>query len=138
MTKEYYQKNKERIQKKHKIYYENNKLKFKQYAKKYYADPINKKKAVERSYQTRQKKIDWILSHYGTDILHCERCRYNKSFAALEFHHADPKQKENIKDSFSKWIRKYSMDKFQHKILETDCIVLCSNCHAEYHAGLWK
>lgn len=57
----------------------------------------------------------------------CERCGYNKSIAALEFHHRDPNQKEfSIAKGKSR-----SIDKLK---LEVDkCDLLCSNCHQELH-----
>jgi hypothetical protein len=57
----------------------------------------------------------------------CERCGYNKSPYALEFHHRDPSQKDgNISRMLShSWSRvKKELDK---------CIMLCANCHREEH-----
>lgn len=56
----------------------------------------------------------------------CSICGYNKSLAALEFHHLNPLIKDfeisrNVK-SFSKL--KPELDK---------CILVCSNCHREIH-----
>lgn len=61
----------------------------------------------------------------------CVHCGYNKCLAALEFHHVDPTQKDFT----------ISNDRFhlQDALKETQkCILLCSNCHKELHAGLWK
>lgn len=61
----------------------------------------------------------------------CIRCGYNKCFKALEFHHLDPTQKDFT----------ISNDHFKLKeaIEESKkCILLCSNCHKEFHAGLWS
>ena len=66
----------------------------------------------------------------------CERCGYNKSKRALEFHHLDPSQKD-FQISSSTSTRSWSLVKS-----ELDkCIMLCANCHAEehdlsYHAGI--
>jgi hypothetical protein len=98
----------------------------------------NKSQYLERTMKTRQKKIDWLLDYYGTDKIHCERCHYDNSFAAIQFHHLDPSQKENVGDSFSKWLRILSFEKFIEKILTTTFIPLCANCHAELHAGVWQ
>lgn len=115
--------------------YQENKIRWRKRSR----DTYNKKKDeyVTRAIKFRQKKIDWFLSHYGTDKIHCERCRYDVSFAAIQFHHTDPAQKENVGDSFSKWLRKTSFEKFQEKVLTTSFIPLCANCHAELHAGVW-
>lgn len=55
-------------------------------------------------------------------------CGYAKNYAALDFHHAEPKSKE------------YDWNKLRlrswHSI-ETEldkCILLCSNCHHEHHS----
>lgn len=61
----------------------------------------------------------------------CLRCGYNKCMQALEFHHLDPSQKEFT----------ISNDHFrlQEAINESKkCILLCSNCHKEFHAGMWE
>ena len=59
----------------------------------------------------------------------CSICGYNKCMRALEFHHPDPSQKEfaitkNVKD----------FDKL--KAEAENCILVCSNCHAEIHEQL--
>lgn len=61
----------------------------------------------------------------------CEVCNYNKSLAALDFHHLDPTQKEFTLAkkrgcSFNDEI-KNELDK---------CSLLCANCHREEHARL--
>lgn len=61
----------------------------------------------------------------------CEFCGYNKSAAAMDFHHRDPSQKDfsigakGITRSFESM--KAELDK---------CLLLCSNCHREEHARL--
>lgn len=58
----------------------------------------------------------------------CERCGYDKSKRALEFHHLDPKEKDfgiAHKGYTRSWEKvKKELDK---------CILVCSNCHAEIH-----
>ncbi len=61
----------------------------------------------------------------------CSVCSYSKYLGALEFHHLDPAEKDfqiSHRTSF----------KFDTAIkAELDkCILLCSNCHKEVHAGL--
>jgi len=61
----------------------------------------------------------------------CERCGYDKCIQALEFHHIDPSQKEfTISNDHFKLIEAVEESK--------KCIIICSNCHKEFHAGLWK
>ena len=64
----------------------------------------------------------------GIEILggKCIKCGYNKSTAALQFHHSNPTLKEfNFNSSFMSWER---YKKELHK-----CVLLCANCHAELH-----
>ncbi|SOK58727.1 Phage protein [Yersinia phage fHe-Yen9-04] len=61
----------------------------------------------------------------------CERCGYNKSMSALEFHHKDPSEKDF--EISAKGITR-SWQKIQ---IELDkCMLLCSNCHREIHDEL--
>ncbi len=60
----------------------------------------------------------------------CIRCGYDKCIKALEFHHINPKEKEFTisNDCF----------KLAEAIKESKkCILMCSNCHKEFHDGLW-
>jgi len=118
--------------------YQQNSEKWRARQRETYAKPEVRAEYLARAKHFRQKKIDWLLAHLGTDKLKCDRCRYKGSFAAIQFHHTDPSQKENSHDNFSNWLRKLSFKAFQKKILETEFITLCANCHAELHAGLWE
>jgi hypothetical protein len=54
----------------------------------------------------------------------CKRCKYHKHFAALEFHHRNPKLKKfRLSES-----RNYSWPMVQKEMAK--CDVLCANCHA--------
>lgn len=59
----------------------------------------------------------------------CQVCGYDKCKDALDFHHLDSSKKGyNIGQSSKS---------FQSKKDELDkCIMLCANCHREFHAGL--
>jgi hypothetical protein len=59
----------------------------------------------------------------------CSKCGYNKSVAALEFHHIDPTKKE-----FSITNDCRSKKRLQSELEK--CILLCSNCHREEHERL--
>jgi hypothetical protein len=61
----------------------------------------------------------------------CEICKYDRCVAALDFHHIDPDTKENH-------IAHLGMN-FKAMVEEAKkCIMVCSNCHRELHAGLIK
>ena len=62
----------------------------------------------------------------------CERCGYDKSSRALEFHHLNPSEKD-----FG--ISKVLTRSVQSLKEEADkCVLLCSNCHAEIHDELFN
>lgn len=59
----------------------------------------------------------------------CQCCGYKNYAGALEFHHLDPNEKDFTISGSSK--------AFDKLIKEIDkCILVCSNCHKEIHAGL--
>lgn len=62
---------------------------------------------------------------------YCVKCGYNRCLKALEFHHLDPLQKDFT----------ISNDHFKLKEAVEEskkCILLCSNCHKEFHDNLWS
>ena len=63
----------------------------------------------------------------------CERCSYDKSEAALEFHHIDPDKKK-----FTLSVNNMNRSWESIKNEADKCWLLCANCHREYHAGLWN
>lgn len=83
------------------------------------------------AYQAKQK-TKWIelFKELGYDT--CQKCGYNKCFAAIDFHHRDSAQKK-----FSiAVVRNWSFsDSNITKVLEeiTKCDILCANCHRELH-----
>lgn len=59
----------------------------------------------------------------------CKVCGYNKNFAAMSFHHRDPKNK-----LFNIDLRKCSNSTWESLVVEAKkCDVLCFNCHMEHH-----
>jgi len=75
----------------------------------------------------RQRKKEELVRLFGGE---CVICGYNRSNWALEFHHRDPSQKDfsisgkNI----------VSMNAYIEEAKK--CVLVCSNCHKEIHAGL--
>lgn len=61
--------------------------------------------------------------------LKCAKCGYNKCGAALEFHHVNPEEKSNTVARMTS--NNYELDKVYKEIEK--CVVLCSNCHHEFH-----
>lgn len=74
---------------------------------------------------TRREVIDRLKNA-------CVVCGYNRCKTALEFHHLD----ETIKESevSTMLASKKSLVLINEEIKK--CIVLCSNCHREHHAGM--
>lgn len=58
----------------------------------------------------------------------CAICLYSKCSDALEFHHLDPNEKEFGFGRLKSW------DVVCEELKK--CVLLCSNCHREVHAGV--
>lgn len=57
----------------------------------------------------------------------CSKCGYNKCIAALTFHHKNPKHKiYSVPELFD-----YSIKNLNKELRK--CVLLCFNCHMEYH-----
>jgi transposase len=61
----------------------------------------------------------------------CRLCGYDRSPAALHFHHVDPEQK-----SFGLALRGVARSLERCRAEVRKCVLLCANCHAEVEAGL--
>lgn len=61
----------------------------------------------------------------------CERCGYDRNYAALDLHHIDPNKKEFI-------FRELIGRPWDVVIAEVEkCELLCKTCHAEEHNPQW-
>lgn len=70
------------------------------------------------------KKKEQVIEYKSG--LRCKKCGENR-FYLLDFHHLDPSQKDYT-------ISHNSRIKFENLMKEIDkCILLCSNCHREFH-----
>lgn len=85
------------------------------------------------SYKTtqkwRHKAKKWLIRYMGGE---CAVCGYDKYYGNLVTHHVDPTKKEYM---VSRLINKcHSWNKI---LTEADkCVLVCSNCHGEIHAGI--
>ena len=59
----------------------------------------------------------------------CCICSYKRAISALEFHHINPEEKENNISRMTS--NNYQLDKVYEEIKK--CVVLCANCHREFH-----
>jgi hypothetical protein len=89
---------------------------------------IAKRRAHRKT--TQEVNIAYLASIHP---LKCHTCGFDRCFAALDFHHTDPGQKDSKDDSMGRWIT-LSLRSFKAKIQSTNYKILCSNCHRELHA----
>lgn len=76
--------------------------------------------------KTMRKHKDCLINEFGGK---CQECEYADYRGALEFHHRDPETK-----SFS--LSNVGSISYARLLAEAQkCDLLCSNCHAEHHAG---
>jgi transposase-like protein len=76
----------------------------------------------------RRRKVKAILvAEFGG---RCALCGYDRSPAALEFHHLDPAAK-----SFSVGQQGFGRSLARLRAEASKCVLLCSNCHAEVEHG---
>jgi len=90
---------------------------------------MDMKKARKRvvANRHRRKLKETLVYHKGGK---CEKCGYNKSMRALQFHHTNPEQKD-----FG--IGRRTVSVLEKILKEVDkCRLLCSNCHLEEHDRL--
>ena len=129
--KEYYAANKETLGAKHKAYYVANKEAILARTKGYNA--ANKGTlAPKRQAKAKTRREVNIVYLASLRPLRCETCGYDKSFAALDFHHTDPSQKKHHRDGMGKWLT-LPLARFQAKVQSVLFMILCANCHRELH-----
>lgn len=75
----------------------------------------------------QRERKEWYIAYKGGK---CELCGYDKCPAALEFHHRDPAKK----DFEIARLKTYSFDLIKPEL--DKCVLVCSNCHREVHAGM--
>lgn len=77
-------------------------------------------------HRRRQKEI--LVAEAGGA---CVLCGYDRSVAALQFHHLDPAQK-----AFGIAYRGLARSMSSAREETRKCVLLCGNCHAEVEAGV--
>ncbi len=87
---------------------------------------VNLKKTITGA-STRKLIKQWALDYKGNK---CKYCGYDKCIEALEFHHINPDEKD-----FSISDRNIKLDWEEIKKELDKCVLVCSNCHREIHAG---
>jgi len=79
--------------------------------------------------RTKERKIFLVELKGGR----CEKCGYDKSMSALDFHHVDPAEK---RFGICQACLIFSDLSFKELVIPEvgKCRLLCSNCHREEHA----
>ena len=88
-----------------------------------------RKAAIVRAVKKRRKKVRELAIIYKGGK--CQRCGYEKCKEALEFHHLARDDK-----SFGISAKGYTRSWKSIKSELDKCIMLCANCHREWHAGV--
>lgn len=83
-------------------------------------------------YKSKMRELNWNKLKQDLGFDGCVICGYNKYEGALDFHHLNPDEKEHGPSSIM-----HHQYKKVRKEMEK-CVVLCSNCHREVHAGITK
>jgi hypothetical protein len=81
-----------------------------------------------RVVEFRRRRKEQAVEYMGGK---CANCGYSRCVQALEFHHINPSEKDFTISgkTVSTEVLKQELDK---------CVMLCSNCHKEVHAGLFE
>jgi 5-methylcytosine-specific restriction endonuclease McrA len=96
--------------------------------------------AKKRSYADRADYLKKAVSKRRTKVRKmavdlkggaCQVCGYSAYIGALEFHHPDPTKKDF---SISADGSTRSWERTRNEVMK--CVLLCSNCHREVHAGI--
>ncbi len=97
----------------------------------YYLSPNVKEKWLKRDKQNRKNKANFIKKTHGGK---CNICNYSRCLEALDFHHLIQEEKKfEVMDAICSRNNKT----FKNGVEESKkCILICSNCHREIHAGL--
>ena len=114
-NKKYYALNKEQIAVRSHAYYIEHKEQHAQRAIEYQKKHRTRLAARVAASHT-QTKIALVIAHGGK----CAVCGYENCLAALEFHHADPSEKDGAATTSEE---------------ANKCVLLCANCHREHHHG---
>lgn len=90
--------------------------------------PRSKRGSYEGVKRFRRKRKELAVAYLGGQ---CAICGYSRCLTSLVFHHRDPALKAFTISNKSK------AQSFKRIKPELDkCVLLCSNCHGEVHAGL--
>lgn len=84
---------------------------------------------LKKAVTLRRRKLKQLLIEYKGGK--CILCGYNKSPWAFDLHHLD-----NSKKEFGLSVRGLTRSWKKLKEEADKCVLVCSNCHREIHAGI--
>ena len=87
---------------------------------------MNPNEYAKQQERAIKRKLE-LIEYKGGE---CEKCHYKHNLSALEFHHINPDEKD-----FSISDRNIKLDWEKIKKELDKCVLVCSNCHREIHAG---
>jgi len=93
------------------------------YSRTYYSKNKDKHRALSKTNRA-VSKAKWVVFKA---TLCCSKCGFSHT-AALDFHHTDPSEKENLVSKLVGDGRYTAAMKESKK-----CVVLCANCHRIHH-----
>ena len=98
--------------------------------KKYRENNRDKLAEAERIRQSTHR-MKWYQYLKNLGLTKCSKCGYDKCYAAIEYHHINPQEKEV---SCATLFRSAITVKRMNEVKKT--IPLCANCHRELHWGI--
>lgn len=78
---------------------------------------------MKQKYQDKKEIIQDLKSQ-----VKCAKCGENRGYL-LDYHHINPEEKDTTIARMTS--NNYNLDKIQEEIKK--CVVLCANCHREFH-----
>lgn len=94
----------------------------------------NKERISEQSKKHYvETNLKWIELIKTVKALECESCGYSKTWAGLDFHHKDPREKETTIHAIMKASVPTEEAWCKMKTELKKCQVLCATCHREEH-----
>ena len=85
-----------------------------------------KKRRINQVVSWRKRTKEKLVKYKGGK---CQGCGYDKYIGCLDFHHVDPTQKDIAISGAT-----ISFERLKKEV--DKCVLVCSNCHGEIHAGL--
>lgn len=87
------------------------------------------KRCRSAAVSARRRRVKLVLVEEAGGC--CSLCGYDRSPAALQFHHLDPEQK-----AFGLGSNGVTRSLARSRVEALKCVLLCANCHAEVESGV--